>query len=259
MRSLLLLSALFAVGTLAQADEKYVTIKGTVKWNGEKAPAVVLVNLNKHPDEKACCKNGPLAATKIEVDAKSLGVKNVAVWLRPDDNDRTKTFPLNQIHPDLAKPKSKEHVIDQPMCQFEPRITLARAGDTIVIKNSAGIAHNVNYSSDIESLNVLLPAGTEKKLQKPLEAQRTVISVACNIHPWMEGKVRIFDHPYYALTDKDGNFEIKDVPVGKWRIVYQHEGGYHKGKEGLLGFPVEVPGAKKTMELEAIKLELPKL
>ena len=256
MRSLLLLSALFGIGSLALADEKYVTVKGTVKWNGEKAPVKAVIDVKV--DAATCCKAGPLESSKVEVNPKNLGVANVMVWLRPDDKDRTKTFPLDQIHPDLAKPKSKEHVIDQPKCQFEPRITLARAGDTLLIKNSAAIPHNVNYSSDVESFNQTLPAGTEKKLQKPLEAQKTPVGVACNIHPWMEGKVRVFDHPYYALTDKDGNFEIKDAPVGKWRVVYQHEGGYHKGKEGLLGFPVDVGGAKKTMELEAIKLELPK-
>jgi len=257
MRSLLLLSALLGCGAFAAgADEKYVTIKGTIKWNEDKPPAAAIIDVKT--DKAVCCKDGDLASSKIEVDAKSLGVKNVMIWLRPDDEVRTNTFPLNQIHPALAKPKSKEHVIDQPKCQFEPRITVARAGDTLVVKNSAGIGHNVNYSSDIESFNVNLPAGAEKKLDKPLEAQRSFINVACNVHTWMEGKVRVFDHPYYAVTDKDGKFEIKDAPVGKWRIVYQHEGGYHKGKEGLLGFPVDLKADKKTMDMDAVKLELPK-
>ncbi len=259
MRCLLLVSALLGAGSFAVgADEKYVTVKGTIKWNGEKAPAVELVDFKGHLDTEACCKAGPLAATKIEVDAKSLGVKNVVVWIRPDDVNRANTFPVAQIHPDLAKPKSKEHIIDQPMCQFEPRITVAREGDTLVIKNSAGIPHNVNYNSDAEQFNVNLPSKAEKKLKDPLAKQKSPILVACNIHPWMEAKVRVFDHPYYALTDKDGKFEIKDVPAGKWKIVYQHEGGFHKGKDGIYGFPIDLKGDKKTMEMEPVKLELPK-
>ncbi len=256
MRRLLVLAAAVGLGSFAQADEKYVTIKGTVKWNEDKAPAAVPINVVQ--DKAECCKAGPLESNKVEVNPKNLGVKNVMVWLRPDDDDRKKTFPLDQINPALAKPKSVEHVIDQPKCQFEPRVLAARAGDTLVIKNSAPIAHNVNYTSDIESFNVLLPAGAQKKCAMPLAAQRTPIGLACNIHPWMEGKVRVFDHPYFAITDKDGNFEIKDAPVGKWRLVYQHEGGYHKGKEGITGFPVDLKGDKKTMELDAVKLELPK-
>ncbi len=258
MRCLLLLSAFLGFSSFATAAEKYVTIQGTIKWNEDKAPAADLIVFKGHVDQKACCVAGPLASSKIEVNAKNLGVKNVMIWLRPDDTDRTKTFSIDKIHPDLAKPKSVEHVIDQPTCQFEPRITVAREGDTLVVKNSAGIGHNVNYSSDEESFNVNLPTKTEKKLDKPLKAQRSLIGVACNVHPWMEGKVRVFDHPYFAITDKDGKFEIKDAPVGKWRIVYQHEGGYHKGKEGLLGYPIDLKGDKKTMEMDAVKLELPK-
>jgi hypothetical protein len=37
----------------------------------------------------------------------------------------------------------------------------------------------------------------------------------------MTGYVRIFEHPYYAVTDENGNFEIKNAPVGKFRIVYE--------------------------------------
>ena len=258
MRRLLLLCGAILAGSSARADEKYVTIKGQVKWNGEKAPAMKVINLAGGPFAAACCKAGVLLdSTEVEIDAKSLGLKNVVVWLRPDDKVKDNMFPVGQIHPNLAKPKSVQHVIDQPMCQFEPRITVARAGDTLVVKNSSKIGHNVNYASDLQSFNNLVPAGGEVKLAKALEAQRTPITVACNIHPWMKATVRVFDHPYYALTDKDGRFEIKDIPVGTWRIVYQHENGVHQdkpeGKEGHLGFPLTLKGDKKTMELEPMK------
>jgi len=259
MRSSLLLAAIFGCASAAEADEKYVTIKGQVKWNGEKAPAVELVDFKGHADQAACCKDGPLSSTVLEVDPKSLGVKNVVVWLRPDDTIKDNTFPLAQVKPELAKAKSVVRVIDQPMCQFEPKITIARAGDTLVVKNSAKIGHNVNYSSDIQNINQLVPSGGEVKLDKPLEAQRTPIGVACNIHQWMTAQVRVFDHPYYALTDKDGKFEIKDVPVGTWRIVYQHEKGNHQKKsdinDGYLGYSTAIMGDKAVQELDPIKLQ----
>ena len=257
MRSLLLLAAVFGIGSSAYADEKYVTIKGTVKWNGEKAPELKAIEFNGNADQAACCKDGALTSSGVLVNPKTLGFQNVVVWLRPDNDDKESAFPPDQIHPDLAKPKSKEHVIDQPKCQFEPRITMAREGDTLVVKNSAKMGHNVNYASSIETLNNLVPSGGQVKLKKPLEAQRTPISVACNIHGWMTSQVRVFNHPYYALTDKDGKFEIRDVPVGTWRIVYQHENGFHQGKpdanRGYLGFPITLKGDKKVVELEPMK------
>ena len=127
-----------------------------------------------------------------------------------------------------------------------------------MVKNSAPIGHNVKYSSAIEEFNINCPPGGSVKPKKALEAQRRPATVACSIHGWMEARVYVFDHPYFAVTDKDGKFEIKDAPVGKWRIVYQHEGGYHKARDGALGFPVELKGDKKTLDLESIKIELPK-
>ena len=252
----LLAVALFVSAGTAAAQDKLVTIKGQVKFNGDTAPPVPVVNVTT--DKLVCCKDGDLADTMQIVDPKSLGVKNVVVWLRADTDNRREDFPQDKIPAKLKEAKSVAHVVDQPKCQFEPRVLAARAGDTLVFKNSATIPHNTNYSSDGESFNVNIPAGAEKKLDKPLASQSTPVTFKCDVHPWMAGRLRVFDHPYFATTDKDGNFEIKDVPEGKWRIVYWHEGGYHKGRDGAAGFPVEVSAAKPTLELPAIKLELPK-
>lgn len=157
----------------------------------------------------------------------------------------------------LAKPKAVNHVIDQPKCQFEPRVVVARQGDTVTVKNSADIAHNINFSSEALNFNVTVPGGKQHEVKDELKADRRPALYKCDIHPWMQGRLFVFDHPYYALTDKDGNFELKGVPVGKWRIVYRHEGGFHKGKDGSLGFVIEVKGDKKTMEMEKLEFEMP--
>jgi len=241
-------------GTLpvAKAGE-YVTIKGKVTWPGA-APKPAVLNVTA--DKAVCCKDGDLLSTEILVDPKSKGLKNVVVWVRPDTEDRKDVFPQDKIHPDLSKPKSNALVIDQPKCQFEPRILVGRTGDTLTVKNSSTIPHNINYSSDMESINPLIPAGGVVNLKLPLAAQSTPIPYSCNIHPWMLGRMRVFDHPYYAITDAEGNFEIKNLPAGKWRLVYWHELGFHKAREGILGFPVEAAGA--TMELKPLDFEAPK-
>lgn len=261
MRRLLLLSAAVLAGSSARADEKFVTIKGQVKWNGENAPVAEPIDFKASPDEKECCKNakGGLLSSEFVVDPKTLGVKSVIVWLRPDDDDREALFPTDKILPALAKPKSMQRVIDQPNCQFEPRVLAARAGDTLLVKNSAKIGHNIHFigNSTAMTFNVIIPAGGEYAHKAPLEADRRQCAFKCDIHGWMKGGLRVFDHPYFATTENDGKFEIADAPVGKWRIVYWHEGGFHKGLKGYLGTPVDLKGDKKTVELEAIKLEPP--
>ena len=233
----------------------YVTLKGRVLWPEAKAlPELepIAVFTDKDYFGKQLMPNSPL------VNAKSRGLKNVVVWLRPDSDDRAATFPQAKIKPALAKPEPIVLTVGVTGGHFEPRILVARAGDKAMFLNNTTVTINVQYDSEAETFNVVVPAEKATTPQKALEASRTPVYYKDNIHPWMSGRIRVFDHPYFALTDKDGNFEIKDAPVGKWRIVYQHEGGYHKGKEGLLGFPVELKGDKKTMEMDAVKLELPK-
>ena len=247
------LPAVALVAALAPAAD-YVTVKGQVTMTAAPKAEAITVTTNK----AECCKDGDLISSKIVVDPKSKGLANVVVYLRPDSDDREAAFPADKISPDLAKAKSKQHSIDQPRCQFEPRVIAARDGDTLVVKNSSEIPHNINYKSEGLEFNVTVPPGKAHEVKDPLKADRRPALYKCDIHPWMEGRLFVFDHPYYAITDKDGKFELKDVPAGKWRIVYRHEGGFHKGKDGALGFPVEVKADKKTMEMDAVDFELPK-
>ena len=233
------------------ADPNWVTVRGRVVLPGGHEPRKVAVT----SDREHCESKGALVYEDLVVNPKNGGVKNVVVWLRPDSDNRRDPFPRDRIHPALLTAKPTHHVIDQPCCQFVPRVLAARAGDTLEFRNSAPVAHNVNYSSDAESINPTVPPGKSQALANPLVAQSTPIPFKCDIHPWMGGRVRVFDHPYFATTDDNGNFEIKDAPAGKWRLVVWHENGFHKGREGAFGLPVEVkPGA----ELPTVQLELPK-
>ena len=71
----------------------------------------------------------------------------------------------------------------------------------------------------------------------------------------MNGYVRIFDHPYYAVTDEDGKFEIKNAPVGQFRIVYWHENGLRGGAKGRFGEPIKIAG-KETMEMKPTDFDI---
>ena len=79
-------------------------------------------------------------------------------------------------------------------------------------------------------------------MPNPLVAEGPPIQYKCTIHGWMTGYVRIFDHPYYAVTDADGKFEIKNAPAGKYRIVYWHENGFQGGAQGRFGEEIEIKG-----------------
>lgn len=233
---LALFTFVFACVTATAADEKWATIKGQIVWDGP-TPKQNKVE-PKGVDVGKCAKDkeGALEEDYI-INSKSKGVKNVFVWIRPTGAAKDDPFPKAKIHPALAKPAQAAVEIDQPCCRFIPHVLAAREGQTLTIKNSAPFAHNAKWdSSKNDTINPLIPAGGAFNLKKPLVAEPGEISLACSIHGWMKAHIRVFDHPYYAVTDEDGKFEIKMAPTGKFNVFVHHPAnGWLNGKEGRNG------------------------
>jgi hypothetical protein len=227
-------------------DAKWATIKGQVVFPAN-APIPVRKPLNV--TEPKCIAKGPLLDEAVLINPKTRGIKNVVVYLRPDNNQPNAAFAANEIHPADARRKPAEVVIDQPCCMFVERVTCARVGDTVVVKNPVAIAHNFFWESGNNgSFNVNVPAMGQWKMPEALKKENPPIQYKCTIHGWMTGYVRIFDHPYYAVTDEDGKFEIKNAPAGKYRIVYWHENGVRGGAKGRFGDQIEIKGP--TLEMK---------
>lgn len=270
--ALTVLAVFPAVAIRAADDDKYVTIKGKIVWDAAKGAAPKRVPIKATKDEELAAKDKDFNTEDWVVDTKTGGIKNVVVWVLPEVAgadvaalkkaiEEGKSFPFKSfaaadIHPAMAKPAKKEVVIDQPCCRFIPHVLVAQAGQEMLIKNSAPVPHNAKWvSRNNGEINPLLPAGGQFKLEDPLKAERFPIEISCSIHPWMKGYVRVFDHPYFALTGEDGVFEIKNAPVlkGKLRIFIWQENGLHKGNDGRFGEVIDVKPGK--LDLKEIKFD----
>jgi hypothetical protein len=217
------------------------TVKGQVVFVG-KVPEAMKINVGMF---QQCLRKGPLVDETWVVNPKNQGVRWVFVWLAPEKKGDTL-----KIHPKLQPIKDKEVIMDQPCCQFEPRVLGLRQGQVLVFKNTDQIPHNVNYVSIRNpSNNVLVPPGGELK-EANFKADRLPTTVKCDIHGWMRGYVRIYDHPYFSVTDADGKFELKDAPAGKHRLITWHETGWGQG--GAEGIEVIIQGGATT----DVKLQL---
>ena len=57
---------------------------------------------------------------------------------------------------------------------------------------------------------------------------RRIFTMQCGFHAYMESWALVVDHPYHAITDEDGKFEIGDIPPGTYKVTiwhpYLHEG-----------------------------------
>jgi hypothetical protein len=240
------------VGERARADDQaWGTIRGQVVFDGDQIPERKQADVNGHKDQEHCLSKGPIFSEAWVVNPKNKGVRWVFVWLAPADKNRK--LP---VHPALKAGADKPVEIDQPCCAFVPHAVGVQQGQLLISKNSAPVAHNVNWNGGSKNPgnNLLVPAGSEIKI-KDLRASPFPIKFECNIHRWMNGWVRVFDHPYFAVTDADGKFEIKDAPVGDWRLmIWQESTGYLGGAAGRNGSPVTVKAGPPT-DLGQFKLK----
>jgi len=220
----------------AAGDDKWSDVKGQVVFAGANVPKQAPLNVNK--DQQACLAKGPILNEEVVVNPQNKGVANVFVWITDASGAKP---PMN---PALAKPAKPTVELDQPTCAFEPHALAMREGQTLVAKNTAPVAHNVNWQGSPAKNpggNKIIPPGKDEKISN-LKADKRPIAVSCNIHPWMKGWVRVYDHPYFAVTDKDGNFEIKGAPAGKYKIWYWSDTGYKGGAAGANGEDITIKG-----------------
>jgi plastocyanin len=213
------------------------TVKGQiVLTDGVAIPERPALTVDK--DKEHCLSQGPRLSEEWVVNKENRGVQNAVVWLLPDPAGGQTDLP---VHPSLKDPPAEPAVMDQPCCLFEPHVLAMRAGQKLIVKNSAPVPHNANIQGGEFSANPLIPAGGQQEFSN-VPAYRLPYTVTCSIHPWMKGWIRVFDNPYFAVTDAKGNFEIKNAPAGKFRIVvWQESIGYRGGAMGRQGAPIDIP------------------
>jgi plastocyanin len=224
----------FAGNRAMAADDKWATVKGQVVWAGPAIPERPALNVNKNQAE--CLAKGPVLGEEIVVNKSNKGMANVFVWITTANDAKP------PIAPALMAIDKKSVDLDQPMCAFIPHAIAVREGQDVIMKNTSQISHNVNWSGGAKNPgdNKIIPAGKNLTMTPKLKASKQVVGVTCNIHGWMRGWIRVFDHPYYAVTDEDGKFEIKDAPVGAFKIWYWTDSGWKDGSNGANGFPITI-------------------
>jgi plastocyanin len=114
-------------------------------------------------------------------------------------------------------------VLDQKACEYSPVILAVQTGQKVTVKNSDPTLHNVH----------VVPTGGNKEMNQAQgpnapelnytpTAAENFLMFKCDVHNWMYSWVSVFDHPYFAVTDKDGKYTIKDVPDGKYTLQVTH-------------------------------------
>jgi hypothetical protein len=129
--------------------------------------------------------------------------------------------------------------MDQKNLEFIPHVLPVVAGTTVDFLNSDDVMHNV-FSPDKEADKFNLgswPKGQVRSQTFQMKCEDDVCApvVLCNVHPEMEGYVVVLKTPYFAVTDKAGNFTIKDVPAGDYHLEVWHS--KLKGEGSVVAVP----------------------
>lgn len=122
--------------------------------------------------------------------------------------------------PSAPRPEGRTLTIDNQKCQFAPHVAVLTAGSTVEATNSDPISHTTHLYYGALNRNLALSTG-EKASQ--LVNRPGMILVKCDIHGWMKAYVRVDRHPFHAVSDAAGRFEIRDIPAGSYTLEIWHE------------------------------------
>lgn len=121
-----------------------------------------------------------------------------------------------------ATPLSKA-IVDQRDKMFAPHVSCVPRGTTMQFPNNDTVFHNVFAYFDASKFDLgMYPRGASKSIK--LE-KTGVVALLCNVHSDMSAYIVVVDTPFYAVTDKQGRFVLKDVPPGSYTLHVWHESG----------------------------------
>jgi carboxypeptidase family protein len=182
-------------------------VTGIVKFEGT-PPKPKLISMSADP---SCVKqhSSPVFAQEVMTDSKG-DLQDVVVFVAEGLGDRTFDAPTQPV------------VVEQKGCLYTPHVLALRANQPLHVVNDDPTSHNIHPTpANNREWNKAEPPGSS--LDESFAREEIAIPVKCNVHPWMHGYVAVFKHPYFAVTGKDGGFDLSSLPPGTYTIKAWHE------------------------------------
>ncbi|MDA1043692.1 MAG: hypothetical protein O3C57_00555 [Verrucomicrobia bacterium] len=183
------------------------TITGKVVYKGEPRPQREV----KMSADPACLTshNGAILDEKFvcgEAQGDVYPLANVFVYVKTGAPDVPAGVPAEPV------------MIDQKGCTFVPHVVGIRVGQTLQFKNSDKTMHNVHsLAKGSPAFNRGMPAGSPN-ISCTFSKPEIMVKLKCDVHPWMSVFVGVVDHPFFAVTGKDGQFTLDDLPDGEYEV-----------------------------------------
>jgi plastocyanin len=176
------------------------SISGTVSFRGPARPWPAL-DMSADP----ACPTGPLIPDVVVVDRGRLA--NVFIYIKDGLPPGRFAVPATPV------------VLDQKGCRYVPHVVGVMAGQKMEFLNSDATEHNIHpmTRNNPEWNESERPRGPS--IVNTFPVPELMIPVECNQHPWMRAYINVVAHPYYAVSSKDGNYEIRNLPPGEYTLA----------------------------------------
>ena len=184
------------------------SVTGRITFTGQ-VPKPELLRMGK---DAACVAGaGPNPQSDAVLVGTDGGLKNVFVYVKTTFDEYTFDTPTQAI------------TMDQKGCMYAPRVFGVRVGQPIEILNSDATVHNVHaLPMQNQEFNESQPrAGM--RTTKIFTVPEVMVRFKCDFHGWMAAHVGVMSHPFFAVTDATGAFDLKGLPPGTYTIEAWHE------------------------------------
>ncbi len=203
-------------------------LKGKVIFQGT-VPPIQEISVQGNPECAVFHPGGKIKSEELLVTDGA--VQNVFVYVKQGLEGRSFPTPEAPV------------MIENKNCVYVPHVLGVQVGQPVNLVNSDPTLHNMHsLSKNSKPWNLGLPFQGMKQTKK-FEAPEVMVALKCDVHPWMKGYIGVLPHPYFAVTDKDGKFEIKNLPPGEYVIETWHE------KLGVQSQKIKIE-PQETKELE---------
>jgi plastocyanin len=183
------------------------TITGNIKLEGD-APKGDAIKMNADP---VCMREGKGGMTEFIVAGDGGALQNVFVYVKDGLGDRTFQAPQETV------------VLDQKGCRYHPHVFGVMVGQPLEIVNSDPTLHNVHaMPKSNQEFNTGQPI-QGMKFNHTFSAQEVMVPFKCDVHGWMNAYAGVVNHPFFAVTDASGRFEMKGLPPGTYTLEAWHE------------------------------------
>jgi plastocyanin len=129
-------------------------------------------------------------------------------------------IPAEQVTARISAMKTKMAQMDQKNMKFIPRVLPVLVGTSVDFPNRDSNWHNLYSTSEAKKFDLGLYAPGKSRsatFDKP-----GVVKILCNVHPNMEGYIVVKEHPFFSRADAKGNYQIRGVPLGTYRVEVWH-------------------------------------